>query len=152
MKVEKSSGLAEVEISYRSKVKAKDRKKVQTSRDAYDLVKGLYSVDTIEHHEQFVIVLLNRAGHALGWAKISEGGISGTVVDQRIVFQIALGANAVGLVISHNHPSGQVLPSEQDKSLTKKMVKAGELLDIRVLDHIIVAPDTYYSFADEAEL
>lgn len=152
MQTEKSPNLAEVAISYRSKVKASDRPVIRTAKDAYDLLKGIYSADAVEHHEEFVVLLLNRAMRVLGWAKISVGGITGTVADTRIIFQYALLANATGIVVSHNHPSGLTQPSDQDRTLTKKLVKAGEIMEIELKDHIIFAPDSYYSFAEESEI
>lgn len=152
MKTEVSPNLAEVEISYKSTVKASDRIQITRSADVYGVLKNIYNPNTVEHHEEFVLLLLNRALQVLGWAKISMGGITATVVDTRIVFQYALKANATGIMLSHNHPSGVVKPSEQDKQMTKKMVEAGKLLEIQVLDHIIFTTDSYYSFADEGEI
>lgn len=152
MKTEKSPTLAEVAISYKTKVKASDRLNLRTSADVYSALKSVYNLDTVEHHEEFVILLLNRAMSMLGWAKISVGGITATVVDNRIIFQHALLANATAIIVSHNHPSGLTLPSDQDKALTKKLAEIGKLLDIEVKDHIIFAPDSYYSFADEGEI
>lgn len=152
MNTEKSPNLAEVEISYKSTVKASDRPKITRSKDAFEILKGIYNPNTVEHHEEAVILLLNRAMHVLGWAKISVGGITGTVIDTRIVFQYGLLANATGIVLSHNHPSGQTKPSEQDKAITKKLVAAGKMIEIELLDHIIFSENGYYSFADEAEI
>lgn len=149
MTTEKSPNLAEVAISYRTKVKASDRAKITSSRDAFEIFKQLYDVNTVEHHEVFIMLMLNRANRVLGWAKISQGGIAGTVVDVRIVFQHAILANASGIVISHNHPSGETVPSEPDKLITKKMRDGGKLLDVALLDHIIFTPENYYSFSDE---
>ncbi len=152
MNIEKSPNLSEVAISYKTKVKATDRLKMSTSADVYALLKGIYNMDTVEHHEEFVILLLNRAMRVLGWAKISVGGITSAVVDGRIIFQHALLANATNIIMSHNHPSGLVQPSEQDKSLTERLVKAGKLLEIEIKEHLIFAKDGYYSFADEGEI
>ena len=152
MKIEKSLNLAEIAISYRIKVKAKDRAKVTSSATTFELLKGIYNDDTVEHHEEFVVMLLNRAMHVLGWVKISQGGIDSTIADPRIVFQHALAANATNIIVSHNHPSGMVVPSQLDKDLTKRLVNGGQLLEIRVLDHIIFTRDAYYSIADEAEM
>ena len=93
-----------------------------------------------------MVLCLNRANKVLGWAKIGQGGISGTVADPKVIFQIALKANASSIILAHNHPS------EADNKLTRKIKNAGELLDLPVLDHIILIDDGYYSFADEGNL
>jgi len=101
------------------------------------------------NYENFCILLLNRANKVLKTVRISDGGITGTVVDQRKVFKIALDHNATSIILGHNHPSGQLTPSDADIQLTKKMKEAGVTLDLPVLDHIIVGDGNYYSFADE---
>jgi len=149
MKIEKSPNLSEVAISYRTKVKAKDRLKVSSSFAANEVLKSIYDVEIVEHHEEFVILLLNRAMHVLGWVKTNVGGLSAILVDNRIIFQYALLANASAIILSHNHPSGIALPSEQDKAMTKKIVEGGKILEIAISDHIIYTTDNYFSFADE---
>ncbi len=101
------------------------------------------------NYENFCVILLNRANKVLKTVRISDGGITGTVVDQRKVFKIALDNNATSIILGHNHPSGQLTPSDADIQLTKKMKEAGIMLDLPVLDHIIVGDGNYYSFADE---
>lgn len=101
------------------------------------------------NYENFSIILLNRANKVIKTVRISDGGITGTVVDQRKVFKIALDNNATSIILGHNHPSGQLSPSTADIELTKKLKSAGEILDLPVLDHIIVGDGKYYSFADE---
>jgi DNA repair protein RadC len=101
------------------------------------------------NYESFCILLLNRANKVLKILRISDGGITGTVVDQRKVFKIALDSNATSIILGHNHPSGQLTPSKADIDLTKKMKDAGITLDLPVIDHIIVGDGNYYSFADE---
>jgi DNA repair protein RadC len=85
----------------------------------------------------------------LGYCQISSGGLSGTVADVRIIMQAALKSNACSIILSHNHPSGNLIPSEADKDLTKKIREAGKFLDIPALDHLIITSETYFSFADE---
>lgn len=104
------------------------------------------------NYENFCIILLNRANKVLKTVKISDGGITGTVVDPRKVFKIALDNNATSIILGHNHPSGQLTPSDADVQLTKKMKQAGDTLDLPVLDHIIVGDGNYYSFADEGKM
>lgn len=103
----------------------------------------------MEFKEEFYIILLNRANKVLGWYKVSEGGMSGTVVDPKLVFSIALKSLASSLVLAHNHPSGNLKPSNEDINLTKKLKEAGALLEIPVLDHLILTTDGYFSFGDE---
>ena len=123
--------------------------KITQSRQAYEIFRSLMG----EHHyEQFWMLLLNRNNRLLRKVMISEGGISGTVVDPKKIFNIVLEFHASSIIIGHNHPSGNVEPSEADKKLTLKVRDAGLLLDISVLDHIIVGDDSYYSFADQGEM
>jgi DNA repair protein RadC len=100
-------------------------------------------------HEEFWILILNRANQVIKEENISKGGISGTVVDVRIICKSAIENNASGIVVAHNHPSGQTLPSEQDKNITLKLKEALKLFGIALLDHIIIGDRKYYSFADE---
>lgn len=104
------------------------------------------------NYESFCVLLLNRGNRVIKVARISEGGITGTVVDQRKVFKLAIAHNATGIILGHNHPSGQLTPSSADNDLTNKMREAGKILDIPVLDHIIVGNGNYYSYADEGKL
>ena len=148
---ETSLELAEIKVSYKSK--QREKVKVASSRDAFDILYHIYNMDTIEYQEQFFMLLLNRVNHVLGWVKISMGGTAGTVVDPKIVFSLALQTNAHGIILSHNHPSGNLRPSDNDINLTKKLIASASLLEIKLLDHIIVAPEgAYYSFADEGNL
>lgn len=100
-------------------------------------------------HEEFWLILLNRANHIITRMAISKGGISGTVVDPRLVFKAAIEHHASGIILCHNHPSGNIKPSNEDIKLTKKLQEAGRNLDINVLDHIIIGGASFYSFADE---
>ena len=100
-------------------------------------------------HEEFWLILLNRANHIITKIVLSKGGISGTVVDPRLVFKAAIDHQASGIILCHNHPSGNPKPSNEDVVLTKKLRDAGKNLDISILDHIIIAGSTFYSFADE---
>jgi DNA repair protein RadC len=144
--------MAEVEIYYKTKIKAKEQPRITSSTDIRDYLRQIWNPMKIEYVEEMMIIVLNRANHILGWAKVSQGGLAGTVVDAKVIFQIALKANASAIIISHNHPSGNLKPSSADISLTKKIVEAGKNLDLPLLDHIIMASDSYYSFADEGML
>ena len=100
-------------------------------------------------HEEFWVLMLNRANKVLKKQNISQGGISGTVADPKLIFNHALNQLASSIILVHNHPSGNIKPSEADKRLTKQLNEAGKLLDIAVLDHIIFTDNRYFSFADE---
>ena len=143
--------VAEIEIVYRNKVKASDRVKISRSNDCFELLKSFWG-DKLDYCEQFYLLLLNRSNIVLGISKISEGGVSGTVVDPKRIFQVALKSNASNLILAHNHPSGNTNPSEADRKLTRKIKDAGLLLDISTLDHLIITSDGYYSFADQGEI
>ncbi len=125
------------------------REKIKTSRTAYEIFR---SVLNDKPYEEFWIIMLNKANMVLRKCKISEGGISGTVVDPKKIFKVALDYHASSIILGHNHPSGFVVPSDADIKITKKLVDAGKLLEIAVLDHLIIADDTYYSFSDDGAL
>lgn len=105
--------------------------------------------DKLELLEQFRILLTNRANKVMGVVEISSGGISGTTADPKLIFATALKACASGIILAHNHPSGNLKPSQSDLDLTRKLKEAGKLLDIQVLDHLIITSEGYMSFADE---
>jgi len=148
---ETSQELAEIKVSYKSNNKSKIS--ITNSQDTFDVLYPLYNKDLIEYQEWFFLLLLNRANNVLGWIKLSSGGTAGTVVDPKMVFAIALLTAASGVILSHNHPSGNIKPSQSDIDLTKNINNAGRLLEIKLLDHIIVSPEeVYYSFADEGIL
>jgi DNA repair protein RadC len=99
-------------------------------------------------HEEFFVILLNRANEIIRSKQISVGGLSGTVADGKVIFKSALDFGAHGIILVHNHPSGQLKPSDADRNLTKKMVEFGNYIDLPVLDHLIFADNGYFSFAD----
>ena len=142
-----NSTLAEIEISYKPKYKASELPKVITSGDAYECLKDVFP--SLDYREYFYILCLNRNNKVLGYCQISAGGLCGTVADVRMIMQTALKSSATSILLSHNHPSGNLLPSEADKELTKKIKEAGKVLDIAVLDHLILTSEKYFSFADE---
>ncbi len=141
--------VAEVQLIYKSKVKACDRPKITTSADAFRVLQEHWNYEVIDFLEEFKIMLLNRANRVLGLVDISIGGISGTVCDPKVIFAAALKGAASGIILIHNHPSGNLQPSNADLELTRKLKEGGKLLDIGVLDHIILSSDGFYSFADE---
>lgn len=144
--------VAEVELIYKSKIKASERPQITTSRDAYELLKQAWDENKIQFIEQFKVILLNRRNRVLGICEISSGGITGTFADCRLIFVAALKANATSVMLAHNHPSGSVQPSKSDLDLTEKIKHAGIFLDIKVVDHLILSDEKYYSFADEGDL
>ena len=144
--------IAEIKVSYKPKLM--EGPKITSSNTAYEQLKTFYPKDTISLQEHFVILYLNRANNIIGGYHGFKGGINSTVVDIRIILAVALKSLACGMIISHNHPSGSLKPSHADKELTNKIKEASKLMDIDLLDHIIVSPDsqTYYSFTDEGDL
>jgi DNA repair protein RadC len=139
--------VAALELGRRRKESdTQEKPQITTSQDAYDLVKG----DLIDlPHEEFWVLLLNRAHRVVKKKRVSEGGVSGTVADPKIIFKLALEELASGIILAHNHPSGNNTPSQTDIDLTKKIKESGRFLEIQLLDHIIVAGNKYFSFADE---
>jgi DNA repair protein RadC len=138
--------VAEIKVSYSNT--NLERIKVTNSQILYNLVLKQWDLDLIEFQEEVKIVLLNRANIVLGIYEMSKGGTSGTVVDIKIILGIALKCNASSIVITHNHPSGTLEPSEPDKSITKKLKEACRILDLNLLDHLIITGQGYYSFSD----
>jgi DNA repair protein RadC len=144
--------VSEVELVYRSKVKPADRPHVSSTQSAYDILIAAWDANKIEMVEQCYVLLLNRSNYCIGISNIGTGGITGCVVDPKIVFATALKANATGIILAHNHPSGNLKPSNADIHLTQKIREAGKFLDLSLMDHMIVTPQGYYSFAEEGML
>jgi DNA repair protein RadC len=133
----------------RRDTRPKGKVKITSSHDAYEFFHQRLSDLS---HEEFRLVLLDRANQILKEEYLSKGGVSGTVVDIRLICKIAVEHAASGVIIAHNHPSGQVLPSEQDKSITRKLKDALRLFDISLLDHVIIGDRQYFSFSDDGQL
>lgn len=147
------SRVSEIQVSYINKVKVKDSQRIKSSSDIATLLFETWNKNTIELHESFKVILLNNSNTVKGIFEMSTGGITGTLVDLRILFAVALKTLATSIIVSHNHPSGNLKPSQSDIRLTNKIKKASELLDIKLLDHLIITPNQeYYSFADEGVL
>lgn len=126
-----------------------DRTKIESSKDIYQL---FHSLLADLPHEEFWVVLLNRSNKIIDKQKISQGGISGTVTDVRIILKLAIEKFATSLILCHNHPSGNIKPSEADISITKKIRESGTIMEIALLDHLIITDGNYFSFADEGIL
>ena len=142
--------VGEVKLSY--KPKFKNQYKATCSEDAYKYMLSTYKKGTICYKEYFKVLFLNQANQILGYTLISEGGITETCADVRLIMQAALLTNSVALILVHNHPSGNLKPSRQDMEITKQVKEAARLMRITVLDHLILTDAGYYSFADEGQL
>ncbi len=141
--------VTEVELIYRNKRSPNERPKIKTSTNAYDLLINAWDMNRIELLEEFKILLLDRNSSCLGISNVATGGVSACFVDPKIIFSTALKAKASALILAHNHPSGNLIPSSNDHDLTRKLKDGGRLLEISVLDHLIVTSQGYYSIADE---
>jgi len=141
--------VSEIEVTYRPKFKSSERPRISCSKDIYEILYQNWDMNKMELQEQFKVILLNRGNKVLGIFEVSTGGMAGTIADPKLVFSTALKACASSIILVHNHPSGNLKPSQADINLTRKIKNGGELLDIAVLDHIILSADGYYSFADE---
>lgn len=143
--------VSEIDISYSPAIKPSERFTVSGSADAEKVFRRIWS-QPLELRECFYALFLNRANKVLGYYLVSVGGLTGTIVDVRTVFQAALKANACSVIFAHNHPSGNIQPSDADLQLTRKLKEAGRILEITVLDHLILLPEGYFSMADEGML
>lgn len=144
-------------IKFKKKLVTFDIKRIQTdlpcvkigsSKDAAEYARNFYGND-IDIFESMFILLLNNSNNTIAYQKISQGGITGTIVDIRLILKYAVEALATGVILLHNHPSGTLKPSECDKNLTNKTKNALDQMDIKLLDHLIITKEAYYSFADE---
>ena len=143
----------EISITYQGNFKMKQAPKITSSNSAVELLFESWDKDRIGLQECFKVMLLNNSNKVKGIFEVSSGGITGTLVDVRILFAVILKSLTTSIILAHNHPSGNLKPSEADKQLTNKIKNAGEFLDIKLLDHLIIIPDgDYFSFADEGIL
>jgi DNA repair protein RadC len=144
--------ISEVELVYKSKVKTSQRPLLKKAEDVAEFLKNSWDENKIDLLEQFKVIFLNRSHRVMGIYTVSSGGVSGTVADPKLIFIAALKMNACTIIISHNHPSGNLTPSEPDKRLTQKIKDGASILDICLLDHIIITSEGYFSFANEGLL
>jgi DNA repair protein RadC len=128
---------------------ALEKPKITSSKDAFCIMQPI--IGDLEH-EEFWVLFLNNSNKVLAKTQISKGGLTATIVDVRLLFKKALELTSVGLIVCHNHPSGKLIPSNADKQITQKIKEAGETLDIKLLDHLIVTEKDYFSFADQGIL
>ncbi|MCH2225495.1 MAG: DNA repair protein RadC [Crocinitomicaceae bacterium] len=141
---------AALEIARRKRPsKRSEKSKINCSRDSYV---HMYPMFADLDHEQFHVMFLNRGNQIIGIQQISKGGLTGTVADGRIIFQKALETKSTGIILAHNHPSGQLKPSESDIRLTNNLLEFGKMIELHVLDHLIITDNNYFSFADEGLL
>lgn len=139
--------VAAMELGRRRRgAEALERKTIRSSQDAYELLQ-MYLADS--NYEQFIALYLNRGNQVIRTVNISEGGMVGTVADPKKIYKLALESSACGIIFGHNHPSGNIQPSDTDVKLTRRLKDAGRLLEIDVLDHLIIGNERYFSFADE---
>ncbi len=141
--------VAEVQISYAFKVPVDDRIQVTSSAISFEVFLALWDEAAIGYVEEVKVLLLNRANHVLGYLNLARGGLNSATVDLRVAFAAALKTRASSIILAHNHPTGALRPSQSDRRLTEEFRKAGKVLRISVLDHLIITPQSYYSFADE---
>jgi DNA repair protein RadC len=142
--------VAEIKISYSTTSTPKI--KITSVNKAFEVLLNSWDLDTIELQEEFKVLLLNRANEVLGIYPLSKGGITGTVVDSRLIFAVALKCNATGILLCHNHPSGNLKPSDNDISLTRSIKKCADFLDITLIDHLIITKNGFFSFSNEGKL
>lgn len=126
--------------------------KISKSEDAANLFRSIWDVDTLPICETMICIFLNRQNNTIGWFKVSQGGLSGTIVDNRLILATALNCLASAIIMCHNHPSGNLTPSKADISVTKKLKECANLMDINVHDHIILTEEGYYSMIDNNKL
>ena len=145
----KTNNIAEIQISYSPTIEKQFRIRITKSSQAYESLLNSWNKNTLELQEEFKIILLNNANEILGIHSLSKGSTNGVHVDMKLLFAVVLKSCATSIIVAHNHPSGILKASESDIAITKKIKKAGELLDISLLDHIIVTKDGFYSNVDE---
>jgi len=142
--------VSEIEVTYNTGNTPKI--KIKSGEDAYNVLLDSWNLNTLELQEEFKVILLNRINEVLGIYPLSKGGITGTVVDQRLIFAVALKCNATGIILCHNHPSGNLKPSDADITLTKRIKKCADFMDITLIDHLIITKNNFYSFSTEGKL
>lgn len=125
---------------------------IKNSDDVVKVLRNIFNADTLQWTEEFIVVCLNRAHKVIGYYKVGSGGFSGVVCDPKVIMTMALQSAASAIIVAHNHPSGNINPSEADKTMTDKINGACKLLDMTLLDHIILTAHSHYSFAEEGQI
>lgn len=139
-------------LSFDKKIKRSELVYLTNSEQTANILRDIFNKDTFNWTEEVAMLCMNRANAVVGFYKVSSGGMTAAVIDSRVVFTVALNCGATNIILAHNHPSGNKQPSSADREITKRIKEAGALLDIKVLDHIILTDDSYYSFNDEGEI
>lgn len=154
MEVKKSYSKMMPEIEIKYKRGEFEKVKISSSQEGADLLRKLFNEDRIEYTEEVIILYLNQGNKTIGWQKHSSGGMVCSVIDIRTILVTALGCGAMNIMVSHNHPSGQLYPSNEDKGFTKRLTEGCSAIGIKLLDHIILSgcDNGYYSFSDEGLL
>ena len=143
--------IGEIELSYNKKIETPFQK-ISSSYVVNKVIRQIIPTEQINYREHMYVLYIDNSNKILGYQLLSVGGITSTLMDIRILMQGALLTRSVGFVLIHNHPSGKLAPSIMDKNLTQKVKEAGKVLDIKLLDHLIITEQSYYSFADDGEL
>jgi len=154
LSLEELNNVSEIDIVYKKKVNCKvsERPLIRSSSDVYEILLHYWDKDKIDLIEEFKVLFLNRSNRVLQIYNVSSGGITGTVADPRLILAAALKVACCSIMLAHNHPSTSLKPSKADEELTSKIKYAAQFHDIKVLDHVIVSSEGYYSFADEGVL
>ena len=137
----------EIKISYKNGTN--QNYKIANSKDAYNVIREFFNKDTIEYNEEFLALYLNTNNKCIGWYRVSVGGLHASVVDAKVIFAVALKSAASSVILAHNHPSGNLQPSTQDRKVTETLVEGGRILGINIHDHLIVNDKAFYSFSDQ---
>ena len=143
--------IANLELKAKKTPSNFEKVKIISSNDAFQIIKQFY-FDDIDIFESFFILCLNRNNQTIAYAKISQGGVAGTVVDIKLIAKYAIDCLASGVILAHNHPNGNLNPSNEDLAITKRIKEGLKILDISVLDHLILTSQGYLSFGDEGIL
>jgi DNA repair protein RadC len=143
---EKCPRLSEIRAVYKSRRRFFERPEIRDAKDAEKYLRVIWNRRTMELCEDFVVICLNGNHEALGWVKVSSGGLNSSAVDPRLIFAIALQTASTAIILSHNHPSVNLKPSDADKAVTRQLCEAGKLLSIRVLDHVILTKESSLTY------
>ncbi|MEQ9265035.1 MAG: JAB domain-containing protein [Balneolaceae bacterium] len=150
--IQYSPNFPECKISYSFDINLENCPQVTTPEKAYEVFIEIWDMDTINYREEFVVLLLNNSKRVVGWSKISTGGSNATIVEPAMIFQVALLSHANSMILAHNHPSGRMEASSADTSLTKRLKEIGNILGIRIDDHLIISPYSFVSMNREKVL
>ena len=140
------------EIKLKAKNGSIKKVKFTKSEDCYKYFLEIFDEESLEVYEQVMVLFLNNSNETVGWYKASQGDITGTVIDVRLILKVALDCYAISMIICHNHPSGRLVPSNADNKITDKLKRASDLIDIKLLDHLIITTYGFYSYQDEGKL